>query len=102
VGSESREARVPVGADARHPIHRDAERLGRQLVARLPALTAALDEAGFVEGCEMLGDGLPRNRELGRELRRRRGVARGERLQHVAPVRIRQRVEDAPGRVAHT
>jgi len=86
---------------ARHPVHGDAERSRGELVQRLAALAAAFDKPGLTQRCEMLRDRLPRDRQLGGELGRRRGLAFGERLEHVAAVGIGERVEDAPRRVVH-
>src|SRR5439155_639261 len=35
------EARVPLGADACHPVHRGAKRRGRQLIERFPPFASA-------------------------------------------------------------
>jgi hypothetical protein len=95
---QSGEPCVPLGADARHPVHRRRERSRRQLVPRLASLASALDEPCFVERGQVLRHCLPCHWELGGELCRRRGLAPGERLDHTA-----RRFPRRPsrGRVAH-
>jgi hypothetical protein len=61
----------------------------------------ALHEPRLVQRREVLRDGLPRDGQFRRELRRRRGFARGECLDDEASIRIGERVEDAPGGVGH-
>src|SRR3954468_13822507 len=63
---------VPLGADLLHPADRLRERRRRQRVARLAAGAGHLDEPGVLQRGEVLRDRLPRDRELARELGRRR------------------------------
>jgi hypothetical protein len=98
---ETREPRVPSAADVRHPVERTRERLRRQLVPCLAPFASALDEACLAQRGEVLRDRLARDVELGGELGRRRRAAVGERFDDVAPIRISERVEYAPGRVGH-
>jgi hypothetical protein len=49
----------------------------------------------------MLRNRLPRHGQFGGKLCCGRRLTFGERLEHVPPVRVGERVEDAPGRVGH-
>src|SRR5206468_2652600 len=91
----------PLRADLLHPVERVAERLRREAVARLAAAPARLYEPRIAERREMLRHRLPRHRELAGELGRGRRSARGERLDHEAPVRIGEGGEDRAYAVAH-
>src|SRR5205814_1899931 len=78
------------------PRHRARESGGREAVARLAARTGRSHEAAALERRQVLGDCLPRHRQPGRELRQRRRLALGERLDEPAPVGVRERGEDRP------
>jgi len=67
---EGDEAAVPPGADLDHPGHGVVEGGGRELVAKLPPVTATGDETGFFQQPEVLGHGLPADGEAGGELGR--------------------------------
>lgn len=67
---EGGEAAVPPGADLDHPGHGVVEGGGRELIAKLPPVTATGDETGLLQQPEMLGHGLPADREPGGELGR--------------------------------
>src|SRR5439155_16520352 len=100
--AQRREAGVPVGADACHPVHRDSQWRRRELIERLAPFAPAIDQSRFVQCGQMLGDRLPGDRELGGELGRRRRLARRQRLEDVTAVGVGERIEDASLRVAHT
>src|SRR4029077_5385519 len=67
---EGGEAAVPPGAYLDDPGHGVVEGGGRELVAKLPPVTATGDETGLLQQPEMLGHGLPADREPGGELGR--------------------------------
>src|SRR5439155_7199457 len=100
--AEPREPVVPAAADVDDPLHRVAERLGRDDVARLPSLAPRLEQARVRERRELLRDRLPRHAPPDRELGRRRAPALGHRLDQVAAAGIAERVEDGPYAAAHS
>lgn len=67
---EGGEAAVPPGADVHHPRHGVVEGRGRELVAKLPPVTATGDETGFLQQPEVLGHRLPADGEPGGQLGR--------------------------------
>jgi hypothetical protein len=91
---ERRQALVPLAADAFHPRDRVGERARRQAVPRLAARASRVHQSGFAQRRQVLGDGLPCDGEVPRELRRRGGAACGQGLDEEAAVRVGQRCEN--------
>ena len=94
VPGERFEPFVPPTADALDPTGRIPERSEVELVTRLPAAAFRVYESGLAQRCEVLGHRLPGDRQLGGELRRRRRSSARQRLDDVAPVRVRERGEE--------
>src|SRR5205823_449894 len=92
--AQLREALVPARTHVDHPGDSVAERLWGQLVARLAAGPRRAQQSGVRKRGELLRDCLPRHRQAGGELRRRRAAARCDRLDERAARGIAERVED--------
>lgn len=74
VSRERGEAVVPLGPDVIHPCDRVSERTRVGPVDGVPPLACAVDEPRVLERREVLGDRLPRHRQLTGKLGRRRAT----------------------------
>ena len=92
---ERGEPRVPFGADSLEPGGGLVERRGVERVSRLAAAALAPHEARRVESREVLRDRQSRHGNLSCELGLAGALASGEYLEHEAPGRVCERVEDA-------
>ena len=92
--SQARQALVPLGAHGGHPVDRLRQRGGSQRVAGLATLAACGHEARAGERMEVLGDRLPRHRQLAGQPRRGEARLLGERAQDLAARGVCERSED--------